>query len=641
MAIDAAIEPTIVQRSFRRGVGSTVTQTPPVGAARNVVEQIAAAARARPDAIAVQGAATRLSYAALEARANQLAHHLGSLGVAREVPVGICLDRSIDRIVAKLAVLKAGGAFVPLDPNWPEARLRFVLDDGRVPVFVGASHQVGALGGPGRAAVVLERDQAEIDRFPASAPAVAIDDAALAYVVYTSGSTGEPKGVEITHGNLLNLIAWHRTRFDVTEADRAGHVAGLGFDAAVWEIWPYLCSGACIVLASERARLAAPLLRSWLIDEAVTIAFVPTPLAEPMITTAWPADTALRYLLTGGDTLHAHPRPDLPFAVINNYGPTECTVVATSGEVPRRQEADRLPTIGWPIANTTIHLLDEHGEPVPDGAIGEIHVGGAGVGRGYRGRPDLTAQRFVPDRAGGAGARLYRTGDLGERHPDGQIAFHGRLDEQEKIRGHRVEPDEIARALNRHPLVAASVVIARSDGATDKELVAYVVPAAAGEPSAEELREALAATLPDYMIPARFVRLAALPLTASGKLDRHALPPPRVGQHARPGALPGARHADRAPARGDRRGPAGPLAGRRRRQLLPDRRPFAARHAGRAARPRGVRRRSLAARPVRGRDGGPACRRGRGAPDRAARGDERGGGAASSGIRRRTRLKHT
>ena len=526
--VSYAIVGPFVGQGMQPNARSVLSSKPRDRRSRGVVAQVAAVARMMPDVIALQAGAARLSYGALEARANRLAGYLRSLGVAPEVPVAICLERSIERIVATLAVLQAGGAFVPLDPSWPEARLRLVLDDARVPVLIAGRDQAAALGDDdARSSVVLDRDDAAIGRFPAGARSVDLGDDALAYVIYTSGSTGEPKGVEITHGNLLNLIAWHRTRFGVTACDRAAHVAGLGFDAAVWEIWPYLCAGACVSLASERVRMSAPLLRNWLVDEAITVAFVPTPLAEPLITAPWPADTALRLLLTGGDTLHDHPRPGLPFAVINNYGPTECTVVATSGAVPPRFDGDALPPIGRPIDDTRIHLLDERGEPVADGVIGEIHVGGAGVGRGYRGRPDLTARSFVPDRFSGVpGARLYRTGDLGARLPDGQIAFHGRLDEQQKIRGHRVEPDEVVRALNRHALVAASAVVARGDAPSDKELVAYVVPGTAGEPAAEELRQFLAAVLPEYMIPAHFVRLAALPLTTSGKLDRHALPEP-------------------------------------------------------------------------------------------------------------------
>ncbi len=304
--------------------------SPPDVETASVVEQVAGVACAMPDAIALVAGAARLDYGTLDARANRLARHLGALGVGPDVPVGVALERSFARVVATLAVLKAGGAFLPLDPNWPEARQRLVLDDARAPVVIVDADREAALA-DGRHGVVLDRDEAVIERHAATPPDIDVDDAALAYVIYTSGSTGEPKGVEITRANLRHLVRWHRQAFGVTAFDRAGHVAGLGFDAAVWEIWPYLCAGASVALPSERVRGSASLLHGWLIDEAITIAFVPTPLAEPLIATTWPADTALRLLLTGGDTLHEYPRPGLPFAVVNNYGPTECTVVATSG----------------------------------------------------------------------------------------------------------------------------------------------------------------------------------------------------------------------------------------------------------------------------------------------------------------------
>jgi amino acid adenylation domain-containing protein len=348
----------------------------------------------------------------------------------------------------------------------------------------------------------------------------------LAYLIYTSGSTGKPKGVEISFANLHHLIRWHTEAFGVTARDRASCVAGLGFDAAVWEIWPYLTAGACLSLPDETSRTSPDTLRDWLVAERISIAFVPTPLAERMITSRWPTDTALRFLLTGGDTLQVAPIADLPFAVVNNYGPTECTVVATSGIVNPANDGDAtVPSIGRPIAGTTIHILDEDGRPVSAGQMGEIFIGGTGVGRGYHHRPDLTAERFVPDVLSPVhpGARLYRTGDVGRLLPNGEIAFHGRLDSQVKLRGHRVELGEISATLNRHPLIEQSAVIVRGAD-SQRQLVAYVVPKSGTCPAAADLREFLASRLPDYMQPSTFIAISSLPLSASGKLDSAMLP---------------------------------------------------------------------------------------------------------------------
>ena len=269
---------------------------------------VSAIAEATPVATAVRTTSTRLSYGELNARANRLARYLMSLGIGLEVPVGICLDRSFDRIVATLAVLKTGGAFLPLDPAWPDARLRLLLADAGAPVLIGnaaIADRLGRAGGnvDGTIVVALDRDAAEIARLDSSAAEVPVRREHLAYVIYTSGSTGKPKGVEITHGNLLNLVFWHRRAFGVTAADRASHLAGLGFDAAVWEIWPYLTAGA-LCPGGRDVRTSPELLRQWLCDERITMAFVPTALAEPMIAADWPTNTALRCLLTGGDTLH-------------------------------------------------------------------------------------------------------------------------------------------------------------------------------------------------------------------------------------------------------------------------------------------------------------------------------------------------
>ncbi len=483
-------------------------------------------ARSTPDRIALRAGAARMSYGELNANANRLATYLRALGIGPEVPVGICLERSFDQIVAVLAALKTGGAFLPLDPAWPEQRLQTMLDDAQAPVLVGSGALADRLS-PGRRAIRLDRAAPAIARLDARDVVVPTDDENLAYIIYTSGSTGTPKGVELTSGNLLNLVSWHRTAFAVTAADRASHLASLGFDAAVWEIWPYLTAGASVSLVDESVRTSPLLLWQWLADEKITIAFVPTPLAEPLITAPWPVATALRFLLTGGDTLHKFPRPGLPFTVVNNYGPAECAVVATSGIVAPQIAPTGSPTIGRAIANAEIHLLDDRGDPVADGKIGEICIGGAGVGRGYRDRPELTRERFVPDRfAAEPSRRLYRTGDLGCRLESGEIAFHGRIDSQVRVRGQRVELDEIASALNRHPQIATSAVVTRGRAGADQRLVAYIVPADDQLPTAQGLRDFLTKLLPDFMIPTSFVRLESLPMTTNGKVAKGALPEP-------------------------------------------------------------------------------------------------------------------
>ncbi|HEV8015711.1 MAG TPA: non-ribosomal peptide synthetase [Stellaceae bacterium] len=491
-------------------------------------QRVAEHAAGAPHAIALRaGSARALTYGELDRRADAVAGYLRSIGVGRETVVGIALERSPERIVASLAVWRAGGAFLPLDPSWPEARLRSLLDDAHALAVIAPTASVQRLASAARLPLALDGDSEAFAQFAAHAVREANRADDLAYVIYTSGSTGEAKGVEITHGNLAHLIDWHHRAFDMTAADTASHVAGLGFDAAIWEVWSCLAAGATLTLASDQVRVSAIQLRQWLCDERVSIGFVPTPLAELLMTMEWPSPSCLRFLLTGGDTLHVFPRPDLPFTVINNYGPTECAVVATSGAVPARGVDDALPTIGKPIAGTTIHLLDEQGAPVSPGWPGEICIGGPSVGRGYRNRPDLTAQRFVVDPFGTApGARLYRTGDLGSTLPNGEICFRGRIDNQVKIRGYRIEPDGIAAVLARHPAVGSCAVVARTTTLGEKQLVAYVVAPAEPSVAADELRAFLAESLPEYMIPAAYVGIAALPLTGNGKLDKDALPEP-------------------------------------------------------------------------------------------------------------------
>ena len=494
--------------------------------AHGVHQLFAAQAERTPDAIAVVAGDQRLTYRELDQRANQLAHHLRACGVDADV-VGLCLERSIDFVVGALAILKAGGAYLPLDPSHPAERLHFMLADARVPVLVTRQSIAERLVAGSWRTVAVDSERAAIGAMPTHDPESATDDDTLSYVIYTSGSTGEPKGVELTHRSLLNLVSWHREAFAVTATDRATQIASLAFDAAVWELWPYLTAGASIYLPDEATRLSPEALRDWLVAQQITLCFLPTPLAEIAMTLEWPPTTALRAMLTGGDRLHNYPPATLPFALINNYGPAEGTVVATSGRILPAEFPDSLPTIGHAITNVQLHILDAELRPVLASTEGELYIGGAGVARGYRHRPALTAERFIPNPFDATpGARLYKTGDLVRERPDGSLDFIGRADGQVKIRGNRIELGEIITVLNRHPAVRTSHVAARDHGAGDLRLVAYVVPTPGYDVAADDLHGFLRTRLPEYMMPAAFVRMDALPETPNGKIDPSALPAP-------------------------------------------------------------------------------------------------------------------
>ncbi|HYH80916.1 MAG TPA: amino acid adenylation domain-containing protein, partial [Longimicrobium sp.] len=488
-------------------------------------ELVAAQAERTPEALAVVCGEDALTCHELDARANRLARRLVGLGAGPEVRIGICLERGPEMVVAMLAVLKAGAAYLPLDPAYPADRLASMLADSGARILVTQASLRGLLPAEGVRTVRVDADAAEIAAEPDVAPRAAAAPENAAYVIYTSGSTGTPKGVEVTHGALLNLVQWHRQAFAVTEADRATQLAGLGFDASVWELWPYLASGAAVhLVADEETRTSPAALRSFLLGRRVTVAFAPTPLAEALLALEWPAEAPLRLLLTGGDALLGRSRADLPFELVNNYGPTENTVVATSGVVAAARGSGRAPGIGRPIHNVRAYVLDRRLEPVPVGVPGELCVGGAQVARGYLGRAGLTAENFVPDPFRGPGARMYRTGDQVRWLASGELEFLGRLDRQVKVRGFRIELGEIEGALRRSEGVADCVVVAREDVPGEKRLVAYVV----GEARAEALRDRLRRSLPEYMVPSAFVFLDALPLTPSGKLDRKALPAPEL-----------------------------------------------------------------------------------------------------------------
>ncbi len=482
-----------------------------------------------PEALAVRHGLKELTYGELDHRSNQLAHYLCGRGVVSGTLVGLCLERSLDWVTSALAILKMGCAYLPLDPATPRERLATMLSDARVSVAVTRSSLAGPLAGGALDLVSIDGRAAEIGGCSSDVVPMSATPEHLAYVIFTSGSTGTPKPVAIGHDSLSNLVRWHNREFAVTPQDRASQLASVSFDAAVWELWPYLTAGASVHLVDEEIRFQPGKLRDWIVQEGITVSFAPTPLAERMMKLTWPAATALRFLLTGADTLHQYPAAGLPFTLVNNYGPTECTVVATSAPVLPQESLNRLPSIGRPIDNTQIYILDCDGKLVPEGQIGEICIGGAGLARGYLHHSELTAESFVPNLFSKvSGEQLYRTGDRGCYLPDGQIAFHGRLDEQVKILGYRIDPSEIVTVLDRLPEVEASAVVAREESPGEKRLVAYVVPSSSAGIKDSLLRGFLRQYLPEYMLPGIFVQVDSLPVNANGKLDRRALPAPDV-----------------------------------------------------------------------------------------------------------------
>jgi len=515
--------------------GASEHAAPPQASATHRVDEMFARWAARtPDALAVSAPDAVLSYGEVEQRADRLADRLRALGVDSGAPVALCLARSAGMVVGALGILKAGGAYVALDPSYPADRLGFMIGDCGADVIVTSEPAAAALDALPANVVVLDRLDPEPDPGPGSGPVNSpvgeIRDDRLAYVIYTSGSTGSPKGVLVGHRGLGNLIEWHRRTFAVTEADRATQIASPAFDAAVWELWPYLTAGASIHIPPEEVRADPVAIRDWLLAERITVTFLPTALAEVIVTLDWPHEAPLRYLLTGGDKLYRHPPPGLPFALVNNYGPTEGTVVTTSGVVPPAESPAGTPSIGSPISNVKVYIVDEQLDPVSEGETGELLIGGPSVALGYLGQPALTAEKFIPDAfTADPGATLFRTGDYVRRRSDGELDFIGRVDEQVQIRGHRVELGEISVALRRHPAVRSSVVVLDKQGSSEPRLVAYLVSDQSPQDS-EELRADLGLRLPAYMVPNVFVQLEEMPFTASGKLDRARLPAPSVAE---------------------------------------------------------------------------------------------------------------
>jgi microcystin synthetase protein McyA len=488
------------------------------------------AAGRSPDAVALAAGERRMTFAELDRAANRVAHLLRSLGVAPDVRVGLCLERGVDLVIGLLGILKAGGGYVPLDPTLPRERLAFILRDAGTTVLVTREGLAAGLAAPGLRTVRLDADAPLIAGRSGESPAVSLDPGNLAYVMYTSGSTGVPKGVMIPHRGLVNYLSWCMAEYRVGEGSGAPVHSSIGFDLTVTGLFAPLLAGRTVTLLPEDPG-GEPLARALTAGEGYSLVKLTPAHLDLLSHHLRPGETSVHALVIGGEALTGEAlapwiRTARDTRLVNEYGPTETVVGCTAYTVPAGIEISGPVPIGRPIANARIALLDERLIPVPVGAPGELFVGGDVLARGYQGRPDLTAAAFLPDPLGAApGARLYRTGDLGRYLPDGNLEYLGRVDHQVKVKGYRIELGEIEAVLAQCPGVRSAVVVAREDAPGEKRLVAYVV----GESAVEECRDTLAARLPDYMIPAVFVVLGSLPLTANGKVDRRALPaPPRA-----------------------------------------------------------------------------------------------------------------
>jgi amino acid adenylation domain-containing protein len=497
-----------------------------------------------PGSIAIRAADGVLTYAELSAQADALAARLRDAGVRPGELVGQCTERSAALVVAALGIVRAGAAYVAIDPAYPDERIRWMLDDSGATAVVTDAATAARLDAQSRCRVVVGADAAPspVDRGTPGPSMPQAGPTDLAYVVYTSGSTGRPKGVMVEHAGLANLVQWHRSAFALDAADRCTQIASPGFDAAVWEIWPALATGAAIHVVPEPLRRDPLALRDWLVSDAITVSFLPTALAEAVIGLRWPATVRLRYLLTGGDALTRRPAPGLGFAVINNYGLSETAVVATSGPVSEHGEG--APSIGRPISGIVAEIVNDDLDPVAPGTPGELVIGGVALARGYLNQPELTAARFIT----GPRDRRYRTGDLVRARPGGEIEFLGRIDDQLSIRGFRVEPAEVAAALNSHPGIASSVAAGTQGAGAERQLIAYAVAAVEPPPAPAELNAFLGRHLPDYMVPSRYVWLSELPVTPNGKFDRDALPALGNGSSPRPSGEPPATETEAAVA---------------------------------------------------------------------------------------------
>jgi amino acid adenylation domain-containing protein len=484
-----------------------------------------------PDATAVVFEDQRLTYRELDERANQLAHYLQKRGVTAETRVGVCLERSAEMVIGLLGILKAGGAYVPMDPSYPKTRLEFMLEDAGAEILLSQKHLESLLKTTNAEIVWLDVDWKQIARESTDRPEGRPQAEHLAYVIYTSGSTGRPKGVMIEHRSIVNQLQWMQDKYQLTASDAMLQKAPFSFDASVWEFFLPLLAGARLVVARPDGHSDPGYLVEVVASEQITVIhLVPSMLRTFLGTDGVERCSSLRDVICGGEALplelvnrfHAASTGTLH----NLYGPTEASVCTTYWTIPLDNNSS-VVHIGRPVANTRCYILDRHLQPVPVGVPGELYIGGIQVGRGYHNRPELTAEKFIPDPfSKGSEDRLYRTGDLCRYLSDGNIEYLGRIDQQVKIRGFRIELGEIEAALNLNPDIREAVVIVREDVPGDRRLVAYFTPSNSARRSGMDLRDALRSSLPDYMLPSSFVQMEHLPLSPAGKLDRNALPAP-------------------------------------------------------------------------------------------------------------------
>jgi amino acid adenylation domain-containing protein len=490
-------------------------QPAPLASDRCLHELFEARAAAQPAALAARDGTRDLRYAELDRDADRVAHDLLAAGLAPEERVGVFADRSLEYLVAILGVLKAGGAYLPLDPHQPDERLRYMRENGGARIVLGERRFASRVPGG-----VVPIDVATRGA-PAGVRARRATPRSLAYVIYTSGSTGRPKGVMVEHASVVNLVDFYRSVFRLGPGDRCSQVHRPGFDACVAEIWPALACGASLHFPDEQTYLDPVRLFAWLASEGIAICDLPTVLAEAAIATEPPPCPRLRAFVTGGDKLRRRPAASFPWPLYDQYGPTEATVCATMARVEPEGAPGPLH-VGRALPGCRVHVLDAALRPVATGETGEIYIGGAGLARGYLGAPEESAARFVADRAE-PGTPLYRTGDLGRILPDGNLECLGRLDHQVKVRGFRIELEEIERSLAAHPGVREALAQAVECDGSQKRLVAHYVPQGGAPAGCAELRAWLAERLPHFMVPAAIVAVAEWPRTANGKIDRAAL----------------------------------------------------------------------------------------------------------------------